>query len=513
MSLYINTNSMADRTANTLSQHYTKLAKSTQRLSTGLRINGASDDAAGLAIRELMRADLAAVGQGIRNANDAISMLQTADGALGIIDEKLIRMKELAEQASTGTYNSTQRMMIDSEFQQMASEIERIARATDFNGIKLLDGEWQSTSVSTTSDATYNYRTGSSLTEATGYSINSSSNNQNDVLEALKTNGSITDTPINVTLTNNITPITSSTGATFELTSSTNGSTLASTYGGHTFRLRGFGGGSWLVFDNDTSVGSAQYSESSGSLSLLLGSNTFTATLSASEDISGQTDFTFTMPSAANITSALSAQPDTTNGFTLTGASNLSITTSGNTYTVFFDVNGETFTQTVNFNKTATNYSLKSLSLNFSRSRIGSGESEPIPDDVVKIHFGPGNDSSEDYYYIDKRDVTLKGLGLIGVNIRTQEKAQSALEKIEDAIVKKDKVRAYYGAMQNRMENTVTNLQVQSENLQAAESRISDADVATEMMNFVRNQILSQSSVAMLAQANSFPQMAMSLIR
>ncbi len=87
-----------------------------------------------------MRADIASYHQGVRNANDAISMIQTADGALEIINEKLIRMKELAMQAATGTYNSTQRLMIDSEFQAMGAEIERIARATDFKGIKLLDG-------------------------------------------------------------------------------------------------------------------------------------------------------------------------------------------------------------------------------------------------------------------------------------------------------------------------------------------------------------------------------------
>lgn len=98
------------------------------------------------------------------------------------------------------------------------------------------------------------------------------------------------------------------------------------------------------------------------------------------------------------------------------------------------------------------------------------------------------------------------------IDIQTQDKAQKALVRIDEAIVKKDKIRAHLGAMQNRLENTVTNLNIQAENLQAAESRISDVDVATEMTNFVRNQILTQSAVAMLSQANSLPQMAMQLI-
>ena len=140
MSLVVNNNLMAANVARNLNTHYGRLQTSTQRLSSGLRINSAADDAAGLAIRELQRADIAALHQGARNANDAISMIQVADGALGVIDEKLIRMKELAEQAATGTYSSTQRLMIESEYQAMASEITRIANATDFNGMKLLDG-------------------------------------------------------------------------------------------------------------------------------------------------------------------------------------------------------------------------------------------------------------------------------------------------------------------------------------------------------------------------------------
>ena len=139
MSLVVNHNLMAANVARNLNSHYANLATSTQRLSTGLRVNSAADDAAGLAIRELQRADIAAFHQGARNANDAISMIQVADGSLGVIDEKLIRMKELAEQAATGTYDSVQRLMIESEYQAMASEITRIANATDFNGINLLD--------------------------------------------------------------------------------------------------------------------------------------------------------------------------------------------------------------------------------------------------------------------------------------------------------------------------------------------------------------------------------------
>lgn len=293
--MYINHNQMATQVANTLTSHYGNLSSSVQRLSTGLRINSAADDAAGLAIRELMRTDIAALQQGVRNANDAISLIQTADGALAVIDEKLIRMKELAEQAATGTYDSTQRLMIESEYQAMASEITRIANATDFNGIYLLNGNLSS---------------------------------------------------------------------------------------------------------------------------------------------------------------------DTHNGSDLTATGKL------------------------------------------------------------KVHFGSMNDSAEDYYYIQIGTSTASALGVgnqadktsAAYTVSTQEAAQKALVGLNDAVVSKDKIRAHLGALQNRLENTISNLTTQTQNLQAAESRISDVDVATEMTAFVRNQILTQSAVAMLSQANSMPQMAMQLI-
>ena len=294
MSLVINHNMMAMNAARNLSDSYSSLGVSTRRLSSGLRVGTAADDAAGLAVRELMRADIASINQGVRNANDAVSLIQTADGALGVIDEKLIRMKELATQAATGTYTSDQRLIIDSEYQAMASEITRIAKSTDFNGIYLLNGNLSS--------ATHS-----------GAALNS------------------------------------------------------------------------------------------------------------------------------------------------TGK--------------------------------------------------------------LKVHFGSGNLSAEDYYYIQINTSTASALGVgisatssAGKSISTQDLAQQSLDQLNKAIVSKDKIRASLGALQNRLENTVQNLQIQAENLQAAESQISDVDVAEEMTSFVRSQILTQAAVAMLSQANSLPRMAMQLL-
>ena len=326
MSLVINHNMMASNTANTLASSYANLATSIQRLSTGLRINSAADDAAGLAIREGMRADIAALNQGVRNAQDAISMIQTAEGALSVIDEKLIRMKELAEQAATGTYTDEQRMIIHSEFAAMAAEIDRIASSTNFNGVKLLNGN---------------------------------------------------------------------------------------------------------------------------------------------EHISG-TDGYWTEGNTWK-----SAEPMWTN---------------------------------------SSGWSESDGTYNDTGEIIGG----------IKVHFGPTNKRSADYYFIRIADARTESLfrdanlsdhtGKADIALSSQHAAQLALEKLTTAILRKENIRANLGSLQNRLENTITNLTIQAENLQASESRISDVDIASEMTEFVRNQVLTQAAVAMLSQANSLPQMALRLL-
>ncbi|NBB95022.1 MAG: flagellin, partial [Planctomycetes bacterium] len=138
--LAIKNNLMAQSAARHLGKSYEHLSTSVERLSSGLRINSAKDDAAGLAVRELIRADVAALQQGSRNASDGVSMLQAAEGALGEIDAILIRMRELAEQASTGTYSSTQKTIMQNEYDELTNEVTRIATTTDFNEINLLQG-------------------------------------------------------------------------------------------------------------------------------------------------------------------------------------------------------------------------------------------------------------------------------------------------------------------------------------------------------------------------------------
>lgn len=408
MGLAINHNLMAANTASNLNSHYEKLSVSTQRLSSGLRINSAADDAAGLAIRELQRTEIAALQQGSRNASDAISLIQTADGALGVIDEKLTRMKELAEQAATGTYDSTQRLMIESEYQAMASEITRIANATDFNGIHLLNGNLSS-----------DIHDGSGLTAKGKLKVHFGTGNDsaedyyyiqigNCTASALKL-GMDAD-PNNMSYENFI-----------DALKDGKDSCYSAIY-------------NYRISQGDSISAAKSYAES-------------------------QSQWQY---------------EDTLNYY---------------------------------YNGYSGEYGYDDAIL--------AGYSE---DDAVNAGVAAVTNKLYDYLNADYQTNAF-GNGFLnsshryaGMTISTQELAQTALSAITQAIVKKDKIRANLGAIQNRLENTITNLNVQAENLQASESRISDVDVASEMTEFVRQQILAQSAVAMLSQANSMPKMAMQLI-
>ena len=521
MSLAVNHNLMASNVANNLNTHYSKLATSTQRLSTGLRINSAADDAAGLAIRELQRADIAALHQGVRNANDAISMLQTADGALAVIDEKLIRMKELAEQAATGTYDSTQRMMINNEFLQMASEIDRIARATDFNGIKILDGV-SNDNYSINSHFNKEYNEDVEVSKEISYEY---PNNEFawhwHTIKTIKTITNITD-DINRTQTSTehggikqinihddihrvetVTKVIESQRFT-ETTGYIECKFSRPDEPDDILKFRVWG----RVPNDDVIINYNNYDQ-----------------FKVIEDTDSYMHYELTM-SEDNLLKIEKASNtyDLGKGYIL------------DEYIYYYDLNNDgqsDIRQYVHLYGSPSDFPIKYIKENGSyRKRAPSVDIEStttnildfsndnfytIPNDnknnsSIKIHFGSGNDAAEDYYYINKSDATLNGLGLNEVSIETQDKAQIALNTIGNAIVKKDNIRAYYGAMQNRLENTITNITTQAENLQASESRISDVDVATEMTNFVRSQILTQAAVAMLSQANSMPQMAMQII-
>lgn len=509
MSLSINHNLMAANAARNLNTHYGSLADSVRRLSSGLRIGTAADDAAGLAIRELMRADITTLNQGVRNANDAVSMLQTADGALQIIDEKLIRMKELAEQAATGTYNSDQRLMIDSEFQAMKSEIERIAISTEFNGVKMLCNDPANKIVIShgyipaKSEKISNYDTWGDRTE---FFLRNPDSITADARIDFAYGPVISDT-VGYDGMQNWWAISDDIEDNKEFLSA------SAAAGGFEIHFDGSDRGDWRFSpETEAMIDSLGYevvqiggaitnyfftlrSKTDPSKTFLLNSGS----RGGGRIPRGEGSFNLMIYPEPTFRSGTDEYPDiqyidngaySGMGIDLDGDGEIDI----DLYSLRYGWNPQQWPYHGDFIFEATS------------------EHEDLSY-VTKIHFGTGNESAEDYYYIDSADCTAQGLGIEELAIQTQNSAQETLESLNSAIAVKDGARAYFGAMQNRLENTISNLMIQAENLQAAESRISDVDVAQEMTEFTRQQILTQSAVAMLGQANSLPQMALQLIQ
>lgn len=452
--MYVNHNQMATNVANTLTDHYGNLQTSTRRLSSGLRINSAADDAAGLAIRELMRSDIAALQQGARNANDAISLIQTADGALGVIDEKLVRMKELAEQASTGTYDATQRKMIDDEYQAMAAEITRIANATDFNGIHLLDGslEGQHDGETATPTGALKVHFGTANDAAEDYYFL----NIND--------------------------------CTAEALGLGKGATLDNMLDRLSVKFKNS-----LSAQIDAAEGDPFTAAAKGALQKLVDTyaDDFKSVLSVLAK--GGED------NIDDVMEIWNAEENTAGSFLSGGKEtgyNLEFFVDKNEFATLSDRDKEKW-QFAWAKAALYNYghpkefteAEQQESYGFNNGEIGALMAY-TDDDVAGVNLGD---------FEKLRSAALaevyeasKTFSAGGRSIATQEEAQMSLVAVNNAIVAKDNVRASLGATQNRLENTVTNLTIQAENLQAAESRISDVDVATEMTQFVRNQILSR---------------------
>jgi flagellin len=575
MSLVVNHNLMAMNAARNLGTIYDRLSKSTQRLSSGLRVNSAADDAAGLAIRELMRADIQVINQGIRNAADAISMIQTAEGAMNVIDEKLVRMKELAEQAATGTYTTAQREIMDSEYQAMAREIDRIANATEFNGVKLLDGTLHTFHEG--SGMKIHFGTGNSsaedyyfidmgdmrATEATGLRVGNSDPREHwrtTYLDAPTATSYLGDSARGATATSD-----GVFGIQYSTALDSNNDPVWQMYG-------------YVPVDaNRDSVTSivSKINDGAQARGYFNFSSMNTAELEAARlTINGQV-FAF---SSADTARSYHGGSISTVGYSglnnnmtsvahnMAGILNENYASTG----VFGAVDGATlWIYATEFGEAGNEIQLVADSTLISRSgpTLQNGGEKVLTADAwwdednqqfelqmsmdrggdhqqmrlftITSASGLGNviDSTATVGYLGTLATNYTGVGVVnnfpgtneddewveaqngsgntdwdGADIRTQSGAQLSLAALDEAITNKDIRRAELGAFANRLENTITNLQIQAENLQAAESRISDVDVAQEMTEFTRNNILAQAATAMLAQANSLPQLALTLL-
>jgi flagellin len=431
--LAIKNNIMAANAARYLGRSYDALATSVERLSSGLRINSAKDDAAGMAVRELMRADIAVIEQGMRNTLDGVSMLQTMEGAMATIDNNLVRMKQLAEQASTGSYSSAQRIIRNNEFTEMAAEIERIAKTTKFNDIGMLND---------TSDVTIRF-------------------------------GTATDDAITVSGAD-------MTKAGLGITTGTAGYQAVSDHGVDDPSQ------TWLTL-TDSDAGD-------GTLTLNITFQGEAAVQVVFTGVASDTK-TFSLTEVVEAINAVSLNLPVAGDGTVQGYAMASIEHDSATGKDFLKLSSRTAGST---GVTIEGTTVANLAATGGVELLG-GQTDA---DITEA--GGANETD------DGKLVTSAGTG---INLLTAEAAVIALGKVGTAIGLKDTARAAFGYKINRLESTGEVLAIQMENLMAAESRISDVDVATEMAELTRNQVLAQAGTAMLAQANSIPQMALALLR
>jgi flagellin len=416
MSFRINTNIDAFDAQRNLQATGMSLSKSIQKLSSGLRINGAADDAAGLSISQKLQAQVNGLQQAVRNSQDGISMVQTTEGALNEAQTILQRMRELGIQGGNGTLSSDDRKSITAELSQLSGEIDRIASVTNFNGLKLLSGS-NTLAAANGSVAAFSGTGSSSVTLATG-----------------STNHAI--------------------------------NTLVST--------------SYTVTVNSDSAGNVQ------SVTVQAGGSTSSDTINVSGTGSSN---------LVNLGNGVQFYFSGTvaNGSVLTTTTTAGTTASASAQTVSLQIGANTSTQerlNVSVSASGTNY-------------IGDGTSQNALN---------GNNL---YAVKDLNDAITQVTNMLSYSVSgdVQGAFRSLVDSAQQALQDISGIRGTLGAAQNRLEDTIANLQVAQQNTQASESQITDVDMAAEMVNFTKEQILQQAGTSILSQANQAPQAVLKLLQ
>ena len=402
----INHNVAAMNTNRALGVNRGNTQKSLEKLSSGLRINRAGDDAAGLAISEKMRGQIRGLDQASRNSQDSISMIQTAEGALNESHSILQRMRELSVQSANDTNTDSDRTELQAEVKQLVSELDGIGNTTEFNTKKLLDGSAVGVNEAVKGSLGLNNNSKavfSSITAAQGAVAKNS--NYNGAITIVRVKGSITAV---------------ATASDFKLITKSGGQVNANSAGGY-----------------------ISVATTAGTIKIVSGGN------------------------------LLKSASITFNGASL----KLSAVAVGESITFVF---GEA--------KTATSDLKNSI-----MSQIGANSGQTM--------------------FISIGDMRAKAIGVDKVDISSKWGAANGIETVNNAITQVSHQRSSLGAIQNRLEHTINNLDTASENLQASESRIRDVDMAKEMTEFTKNNILSQAAQAMLAQANQQPQSTLQLLQ
>lgn len=485
MAQYISTNIASLNAQRNLSASQSSLQTSLQRLSSGLRINSAKDDAAGLSISERFTSQIRGANQAARNANDGISLSQTAEGDLGQVGDSLQRMRELAVQASNGTNSASDRKALDSEFQQLSSEIDRLAKNSNFNGVKLLDGSFQSQSFQIGANATAT----DSLQIGAITSTRTSSLGQFNGVNATSIgaiNGGVAASTLTVGLTG--------TGATTKTITNVASDAKAIAAALNDSGISGLTAEADPNVGTFTTVGAAT---ASGTSTFQLNGTNISVNV-----VSGNT-----ASSKANALQAINAQSantgvvasDTGNGLKLTAADGRNITFSAFTAGT---ATGATYGD-LGLSEVAATGATYTSTVKATYVAPATG----APTAVTINHAGVNAAATQTL------NVVRTGTALSASDLTTASKATDAIKSLDAALSQVNSSRANLGAVQNRFASVVSSLQSRAENLTASRSRIRDADFATETANLTRGQILQQAGTAMLAQANGLPNGVLSLLR
>ncbi|QOY93563.1 flagellin [Massilia sp. UMI-21] len=491
MASVINTNVASLNSQRNLSTSQASLNTSIQRLSSGLRINSAKDDAAGLAISDRMNSQIKGMTQATRNANDGVSMAQTAEGALSSSGDILQRVRELAVQSSNASNSASDRKALQTEVTQLTSELNRISNTTEFNGQKLLDG----------SMGTANFQVGANagqLISMTGSNFSTSTYGNNRVQSnalAGTTNGTV------------------ATGSLF---------------------INGSQGSKEVTFDADISAkaAAAQINNVSSDTGVSASAKTdvsFKAaagkafTLDVVSDNSSAATVSFTVGSAGtsddyaaaiSAVNAQTAKTGVTASYDATAKSLKLTNSSGNDIKLTNKSTDNASTASVQ------TYQKDGVSLN-TAGALTSDNTAANAATVAKGNITLDSDQG----FSTANGTTPSGWGAMlggksselksvaNIDISTFEGAQLAIKTADAALSSVNSKRAEYGALQSRFDSAISNLQSTTENLSASRSRIVDTDFASETAKMTRGQILQQAGTSMLAQANSLPNGVLSLLR
>lgn len=474
MAQFINTNVASLNAQRNLNKSQGMLNQSLQRLSTGLRINSAKDDAAGLAISERFTTQIRGLNQAMRNANDGISLAQTAEGAMGELTNNLQRIRELAVQSANVTNSASDREALDSEVQARIDEIDRISTQTSFNGLRVLDG----------SIGGATFQVGANVGETITLSL-STSTRSNAIGQIATDTGSVTN--------------------------------QALTDGGLTIAV---GSG------DAVSVGVSASASAKDKADAINSAGVPGLTATAENDVSGA--FTDITSAATGDTYSLEINGETIynafdifddGGGTIDGSD---VAAQINSYASRTGVSAS-------FNATSNEITLstvdgRDIDVTETVTDNGGGAAGGIVDTVASaagvVSQGEITLTANDTISMTgefaklglSNAIALDNKTLDNVSVGTVSNANDAISRIDAALSTVNNFRADLGAIQNRLESTIFNLQTVSENLSASRGRIQDADFATETANLTKTQILQQAGVAMLAQANAAPQIALSLL-